>query len=101
MRYLSSTLCNHILSLLDKGHSAHQISSTTGVSIASISRLHSKHCSTLSKSSGGCPLKLSSANIHHAICLIVSGKAEPPVEVSKTLPNIINQPPSDKKWLDS
>ena len=64
--------------------------------MASISRLHSKHSSTLSKSSGGCPPELSSANIHHAVHLIVSGKAETAVEVPKTLSNIINQPLSAK-----
>jgi transposase len=91
MRSLSSTECNHILSLLDKGHSAHQISSTTGVSMSSIPRLRSKHCSTIFKSSGGHPPKLSSANICYPVHLIISGKAETAVEVSKTLSNITNQ----------
>src|SRR3981189_1438833 len=44
------------------------------------------------KSTGGCPTNLSSANIHHAIHLISTQKAETAIEVTKCLSNIINQP---------
>jgi transposase len=92
MRSLSTTQKNTILSQLDAGHSIRSIASTTGVGISTISRLRSKQCSDLQKSTGGHPTKLSSANIHHAIHLISTQKAETAVEVTKTLSNIINQP---------
>lgn len=92
MRALSQTQQNTILSMLDSGHSGHSIASNTGVSIATISRLRAKHRSSLSKSSGGRPSKLSSSNIRHAVYLISSGKAETAVQVTKSLSNIISQP---------
>jgi hypothetical protein len=95
MKSLSPTLCNQILSLLDKGLSAYQISSY-GFYTSTISRLCSKHHSTLSKSAGGCPAKLSPSNIWHTVYLIISRKAETAIEISKTLANIINQPLSAK-----
>ncbi len=91
MRTLSLTQKNHILSMLDAGHSAHSIGSITGVHTFTISRLHSKKCSELYKSSGGHPTKLSSANICHAVHLIITKKAENAVQVTKTLKNITNQ----------
>jgi Transposase len=96
IKSLSPTLYNQILLLLDKGLSAHQIFSSTGVHTSTISRLYSKHYSTLSKSAGGHPAKLSPSNIWHTIYLITSRKAETAIEISKTLANIINQPLSTK-----
>ena len=92
MRSLSAAQENAILSQLDSGHSIRSIASSTGVSIAAISRLHSKKHSDLQKSVGGCPAKLSPANIRHAIHLISSRKAENAIQVTKTLSNVINQP---------
>ena len=46
---------NYVLELLDKGQSSHAISTTTGISVASISNICSKYYSTLSKSVGGHP----------------------------------------------
>ena len=77
--------------MLDAGQSAHSIASTTGFNVSTISRLHSKECSKLQKSTGGCPSKLSPTNICHAVHLITSQKAENAVQVTKTLRNIINQ----------
>ena len=74
-----------ILSLLNKGESDYKISSVTGVSTSSISKLCSKHYSILSKSIGGHPSKLSPANIHYAICLVTTQKAENAVQITKTL----------------
>jgi len=91
MHTLSPTNQNHILFLLDAGHTATQIAASTGYGIATVSRLHSKHCPHLSKSLGGCPSKLSPANIHHAQHLISSGKADTAVDVTKTLRNVTNQ----------
>ena len=92
MRSLSLTQQQHILTLLDSNHSAHQIATIIGCSVSTISRLCSKHCSNLSKSYGGRLSKLSSYNIRHAVHLITSKKAENAVQVAKTLSTIINQP---------
>ena len=92
MQPLSAAQRNHILSLLEAGQSAHQISDSTGIHTSTISRLCRKHHPYLPKSSGGRPPKLSSSNICHGICLISSGKAENAVQVTKALKEIINQP---------
>ena len=78
--------------MLDAGQSAHSIASTTGLNVSIISRLCFKEHSELQKATGGRPLKLSSTNVWHAICLISSGKAENAVHVTKALTNIVNQP---------
>ena len=92
MRSISSTQRNTILSMLDAGQSAHSITSATGLHVSTISRLCSKECLELQKAVGGRPSKLSSANIHHTIHLISSGKAENAVQVTKALTNVVNQP---------
>ena len=92
MKSLTPALQYHILSLIDSGLSGHQISSQTGVSNATISRLHSKHCPSLQKSSGGHLTKLSETNIFHASCLIGSGRAENAVQVTKYFRDVVNQP---------
>src|SRR5436305_9558408 len=92
MRSLSTTQRNHILSLLDSGHSACQIQSSTGVGLSTISRLCSKHCSSLQKSLGGHPAKLTILNIWHAAHLITSGKAKTTAWVTRTLRETTNQP---------
>ena len=91
MRTLFLTQKNRIISMLDAGHSAHSIASTTGVHASTISRLCSKEHSELNKSSGGHPTKLSPTNIHHAVHLITIRKAENAVQVTKSLKNITNQ----------
>ena len=96
MRSLSLAQTKHILYLLDSGQSAHQISSSTGIHTSTISRLRSKHRSSLQKSLGGRPSKLSPANTRHAIHLITSRKAENAVQITRTLKDIINQPLSAK-----
>ena len=92
MKSLTPALQHHILSLLNSGLSGHQISSQTNVSNATISRLCSKHCPSLQKSSWGRPTKLSETNIPHAICLIGSGRAENAVQVTKALRDVVNKP---------
>ena len=67
MKPVSAAQRNHILSLLDSGHSGYDISSQTGVSIASISRLCYRHHPYIKKVSGGHPSKLSEQDIHYAI----------------------------------
>ena len=78
--------------MLDAGQSAYSIASATGLHVSTISRLRSKECSELQKTAGGCPSKLSSANMCHAIYFILSGKAENAVQVTKALTNVVNQP---------
>ena len=92
MRPLSVDKLNIAIFRLHSGQTTCQISSSTGVSIGTISKICSEHCSDLPKSSGGYPVKLSPANIHHAINFITSGKAETAVQVSKALQPITNQP---------
>ena len=91
IRPLSVDKLNIVISRLYSGQTTCEISST-GVSIGTISKICSEHCSDLPKSTGGCPVKHSLANIHHAVNLIISGKAETAVQVSKALQPITNQP---------
>src|SRR6266487_6674538 len=91
MQPLSAAQHNYILSLLDSGHSATQISSSTGLHFSTISMLHRKHCPYLQKPSGGCPPKLSEADTCYALHLITSRKAENAAQITKTLQDITNQ----------
>ena len=84
MRPLSVDKYNIVISRLHSGQTACQILSSTGFSIGTISKIHSKHFSDLPKSSGGYPVKLSPSNVHHAVNFITSGKAETAVQVSKS-----------------
>ena len=87
MKALSVVQHSHILSLLDSGHSGHEISSQTGVSNATISRLHSRHHPYIKKASGGHPSKLSEQDLHYG-----TGRAENAVQVAKSLQDSTNQP---------
>ena len=79
MHALSAADQNHILALLDAGHTAIKIAATTQYSLDAVSKLCSKHHPHLSKSLG------------HAQHLISSGKADTVVDVAKVLRNVINQ----------
>lgn len=92
MQSLSTTQQNTIFSQLNAGQSLCSIASSTGLGIATISRLCSKEHSDLQKSTGGCPSKLSSTNVWHVVCLISSNRAENAVQVTKSLCTITNQP---------
>jgi transposase len=92
MKSISAAKVNHILSLLDSGKDGYAAARCAGVSPSTISRIHKKHRSSLQKSLGGRPSKLSPANIHHAHHLIISGKAKNAGQLTKPLANIINQP---------
>jgi len=96
MKSLSPAQHNHVLSLLDAGQSACQISSKTGLHNSTISQLRSKHRPHLQKSSGGRPSKLSSADVCFAQRLITTRKAENAVQITKTLRDIKNQPLSSE-----
>src|SRR5436190_22054047 len=54
MHPVSGAQLNHILSLLDSGHSAHDISPLTGLHHTTISRLQRKHHPYLQKAICGC-----------------------------------------------
>ena len=84
MRPLSVDKLNIVISRLHSGQTTCQISSSTGISIGTISKIHSEHCSDPPKSSSGYPVKLSPANVCHAVNFITSGKAETVVQVSKS-----------------
>ena len=92
MRPLSVDKLNIVISRLHFGKTTGQISSPTGFSIGTISKIHSEHFSDIPKSSGGYPVKLSPANACHVVNFITSGKAETAVQVSKALEHITNQP---------
>src|SRR5580700_3442428 len=96
MKSLSPAQTKHILHLLDSGHSGEKIHAITGVGTASISRLRSKHRSSLSKSLGGRPAKVSPSTTRHAIHLIRAGKAENAAQLTKPLADVINQPLSTR-----
>src|ERR1700741_3777750 len=99
MKSLSTSQQTHILSLLESGQSAHQISSSTGVHTSTISRLRRKHHPYLSKPSGGRPSKLSLSNIRYGQRLISASKVENAVQVTKALKDIINQPKTTRRYL--
>jgi len=67
MKALTPAQLTHILTLLDDGKSATQISEITGQGLSTISRICSTHHSSLAKSSGGCPCKLSPSDIHYSV----------------------------------
>ena len=101
MKTIASAQRDHILSLLDSGHSGYEISAQTGVSSATISRLRLRHRPYLQKAPGGRPSKLSDKDVRHAVRLIGTGKAENAVEVAKTLQDVINQPISPQTIRNS
>ena len=90
MRRISSDKSQNVLVLLDAGHPVRHISSVTGISTGTISKLRSTHRPHLLKNLGGRPSKLSSANIRHAQHLITSQKAENAVQITKTLGDMVN-----------
>src|ERR1700738_2249569 len=91
MQPLTASQCKDILSLLDSGHSSHQISSSTGLHISTISRLRRKHRPYLQKPTGGRPPKLSKADIRYAQHLIISRKAENASQITQVLQDIPSQ----------
>ena len=91
MHALSTAELEKVLVLINSGHSTHQISSLTGHHTSTITCIWSKHCPHVPKSSGGCPSKLSPTDMHHAIHLINSGKAENTTHFARSLQSITNQ----------
>jgi transposase len=92
MKVLTLEQHNHVISLLDSGHSGEEIHSITGLSTGVISKTRAVYHPNLPKAAGGHPCKLSKANVHHALHLISSRQVENAVEVTRALRNVTNQP---------
>ena len=93
---LSEAKRNNIIALLLSGTSVAKTHTATGVSAGTVSRIRSQYCPNLPKNPPGCPSKLTAANVHHALHLITSQKAENAAEVTRTLMDITNQPISSQ-----
>ena len=91
MRPLTLAQRSQIISLLDTHHSGKEISRRMGVSTGAISKVRSEHQSSLPKSTGGRPSKLSSADIAYAKRIIRMRKADNAKQVMKVLKNVTNQ----------
>ena len=91
MHPLSGSELEQVLSLIKSGHNAHGISSPTGYHTSNITWIWSKHCPDIPKPTGGHPHKLSPTDLHHAIHLITSGKADNAAQVTQTLQKITNK----------
>ena len=83
MKPLSSEKVNYILLLLDAGHSATKIHSSTRISLSKISNLCKKHCPHLQKSTRGCPKRLSDQDLYQATRLLQSGQMENATQVAR------------------
>lgn len=92
MHKITTALTNRVLALLDSGTSGAKISQELSLGLGTISRIRSQHRSYLPKSSGGRPVKLSSANIDYARRVIRMGKVDNAVQVAKALQDVTNQP---------
>jgi len=90
MHKLSSSQITRVLTLLDAGLSGAQISLQTHLSSATISCICSTHCSHLPKASGGCPTKLTTANIDYARRIIHMGKVDNATQATKALVDVTN-----------
>ena len=94
MHPLSPEKVNHILLLIDLGHSAHSIHCQTGISVSKVSKLHKEHCPNQGNSTGGCPRILSPLDLHHSTCLLSSGKADTAPQLAHHLQQIKSTPVS-------
>jgi transposase len=90
MKKLSSSQVEHILFLLDQGHSANAISKSTGVSIGKVSSLRSEHCPDLPKSVSGRPHLLTPRDIEYTKHNMRRGKITNAVQAARALQNVTN-----------
>ena len=91
MHKISIAQTHQVLALLDSGTSSAKIPQELGLGLGNISHIYSQHYSNLPKSSGGCPVKLSSANINYGWCIICMGKVDNALQMDKALQDVINQ----------
>ena len=96
---LSCSEVEKIIHLIDSGHSNCQIAFLTHHSTYTISHIWSEHHPDVLKSSGGHPSELSPADIHHAVHLINTGKADNATQVAHSLQAITNQSLSMKLFV--
>ncbi|KIJ11378.1 hypothetical protein PAXINDRAFT_33895, partial [Paxillus involutus ATCC 200175] len=96
MKSLSVAQTNQIITLLEQQQSTCQIAAYTGLNHSTISRIRSKLCPDLQKSSGGRPSLVNSTDMRHAIRLISTGKVENAVQVTKALQDIKTHPISSQ-----
>ena len=84
MHKISIVQTHQVLALLDSGTFGAKIPQELGLGFGTVSHIYSQHYSNLPKSSGGCPVKLSSANINYDRCIICMGKVDNAVQMAKT-----------------
>lgn len=96
MHPISSAQTTHITELLISGLSARQVHKQTGVGLATISRIRSKHLPHLEKSSGGHPAKLSSADIDYTKLNMQRSKIKTAVQAARVLQDANGQSISAK-----
>jgi len=90
MHPLSKTTITTITSLLTTGHSYASIKAQTGASAGAITKIRQDYCPEVAVSSGGCPKKLTTANILYIKHAIRTGKIKNAVQASKTLSTLNN-----------
>ncbi|KAJ1300393.1 hypothetical protein OPQ81_005212 [Rhizoctonia solani] len=73
VRPLSNEMLNKVLSLLDSKHTHSQITCTTGVLSAYITKVAAKHRPHLERSKGGRPRKLNPTVTRYAVRLLTNG----------------------------
>ena len=88
MRPLTPAKRLRVVHLLQSGHSGCSISSQTGVSTGTISKINSELNPELPLSRGGRPPVLSGANIAYAKCIIRMGRVDNAVQVARELQNV-------------
>ena len=91
MHKISIAQTHQVLALLDSGTSGAKIHQELGLGLGTMSHIYSEHCSNLPKSSGGCPVKLSSANVNYDRWIICMGKVDNAVQMAKALQDVTNQ----------
>jgi hypothetical protein len=92
MKPLSTEQVNHILLLLDLGHSGHSIHHQTGISVSKVSQLRKEHRPHLQKSTGGCPKILSDMDLRHSTRLLTSGQVDNAPQLARRLQEIKGRP---------
>jgi transposase len=91
MKPLSKATIATIVSLLTSGHSYASIKAQTGASAGSITKIHQDYCPEAVVSHGGCPKKLTGANIIYTKRGIRTGQIKNAVQAAKSLATINGQ----------
>ena len=85
MKPLSSNQINYIISLLQAGHSVHDIAQAAHRSMGAISKISQKYLSDLSKSSEGCSPMLNDHDMCYVTHLLTSGEVDTAPQLAKRL----------------